>query len=262
MADFFTADPHFGHTNIIRLCKRPFETVEQMNETLIDNWNSIVSPGDNVYLLGDVFLHMTQKEALKLRRNLNGSIHLILGNHDSIAKTIPQAFAFIKESYLFEKDEVRIYLSHYAHRCWPKSHSGAWHLYGHSHGNLPCDTNLLSFDVGVDCWNYTPVSLDQVIERIGAMKAAQERNQALVGYINDLNVLASKATRGPYFATGTVIGPRGFAVGSQSEGRPRVCTDMTKEDAAYLAEMSPEKIRFLIDRVRASLPPTSRTEAD
>ena len=67
-----------------------------------------------------------------------------------------------------------IWLSHYAHRVWPKAHYGAWHLYGHSHGKLP-ETDNLSMDIGVDATalrlneslsseNYRAVSFEEVSE--------------------------------------------------------------------------------------------------
>ena len=62
------------------------------------------------------------------------------------------------------KAKRRIVLCHYAFRVWNKSHRGAWHLYGHSHGSLPDDPNSLSFDAGVDCHEFTPISYERVKE--------------------------------------------------------------------------------------------------
>lgn len=186
---YFIADPHFGHDKIRFMCNRPFETVEQMNRVLIENWNRLVGKRDDVYLLGDVFLKMTQKEALAIREQLNGNIHLILGNHDQIAKSIPRAWAWMKESYLFttkEPDKIAIYLHHFAHRTWPKSHKGAWHLYGHSHGNLPDDPNLLSMDVGVDVWGFEPVGLSQVVRSMENQKLKREQAREFMTGLKDL----------------------------------------------------------------------------
>jgi calcineurin-like phosphoesterase family protein len=78
---FFTADHHFGHARIIELCDRPFSSIEEMNETLIDKWNAVVKPGDTVWHLGDVAMGpITQ--SLSLISRLNGHKYLVPGNHD------------------------------------------------------------------------------------------------------------------------------------------------------------------------------------
>ena len=79
--DYFTSDLHFGHKNVIRFCDRPFKTVHQMNEAIIDNWNNIVSDSDRVFVLGDVFL-CKPEEAKEYIEKLNGYKILVKGNHD------------------------------------------------------------------------------------------------------------------------------------------------------------------------------------
>ena len=85
---FLTSDTHYGHSKIIEYCKRPFSSVEEMNETLIANWNAVVKPQDHVYHLGDVTMlrgSVHGKEAfqtIQLCQRLNGHKRLILGNHD------------------------------------------------------------------------------------------------------------------------------------------------------------------------------------
>jgi calcineurin-like phosphoesterase family protein len=159
--NYFTSDTHFNHANIIKYSKRPFADVTEMNEALIDNWNAVVGKNDNVYHLGDVGFG----DIFKIVRRLNGNKFLIPGNHDK--KNLKSEF-FKKQWLSIEKEmEISIdgqglMLSHYAHRTWNKSHRGVYHLYGHSHGSLPDDPNSLSFDVGVDCHNYFPISFEQV----------------------------------------------------------------------------------------------------
>ena len=51
---YFTADTHFGHINVIKLCNRPFATIDEMNEKMIENWNAKVTNGDTIYILGDL----------------------------------------------------------------------------------------------------------------------------------------------------------------------------------------------------------------
>lgn len=79
--NYFTSDLHLGHRNIIRLCNRPFATIEEMDETLIRNWNAKVTNGDTVYILGDL-LFRNEKPAEEYLKQLKGKKHLIIGNHD------------------------------------------------------------------------------------------------------------------------------------------------------------------------------------
>src|SRR5271157_3394287 len=170
----FTADQHWGSESIIRLCKRPFSSVDQQDEEMIYRWNSVVEKHDTVYHIGDMFGDIDIKRALAIRSQLNGGINLLLGNHDEkksggIAEQIPQAFGWMKDRYclnLKKPQKLFIVLDHYSGRVWKRSFHGSWQLYGHSHGNLPDDPMLLQFDVGVDCWDFTPITLQQVIDRM------------------------------------------------------------------------------------------------
>lgn len=167
---WFTSDHHWGHPNIIRFSGRPFADVEEMNEALIARWNQVVGERDTVYHLGDIFL-MPAEAARRVRDRLHGRICLIRGNHDKTAESLKAGFEWIKDYYELKVDDPeategvrRIVLCHYAFRVWNRSHHGAWHLYGHSHGSLPDDPNGLSFDVGVDCHDYAPISYARVKE--------------------------------------------------------------------------------------------------
>ena len=139
----------FWHSNIIKYCSRPFANVEEMNEILIQNWNAMVKQHDTVFFLGD-FAFKNVEQALAIRRRLNGIIHFIEGNHDYAAHKIRQTFAWFKPVAMVKVGDQEIFLSHYAHRVWPKSHYKCWMLFAHSHGTLPDDPNALSIDVGVD----------------------------------------------------------------------------------------------------------------
>jgi len=178
---FFTADTHFGHANIIRYCGRPFETKEEHDRVLIENWNHEVSPKDTVYHLGD-FGFGTLEELRKIAGKLHGRIHFLKGNHDkpSTLDVIGGRFASIKDVSIiyprYNDRKVTIFLSHYAHRSWFKSNHGSWHLWGHSHGNM--SPHGLSFDVGVDCWDFRPISLDQVANKIASLQQVLDYNLA------------------------------------------------------------------------------------
>lgn len=167
---WFTADSHFSHSNILRYCARPFPTIEEHDKTLIDNWNALVKPADMVYVLGDFCWNA--EYALRLSKQLNGNKVFILGNHDSFNREFRTQWT-VKDVLLISPKLIdgvsvdkQIWLSHYAHRVWPQSHYGSFHLHGHSHGSLPDDPNSLSFDVGVDANGFKPISLLEVQARM------------------------------------------------------------------------------------------------
>jgi calcineurin-like phosphoesterase family protein len=163
MKYYFTSDTHFSHANIIKYCNRPFKNTVEMNDTIINNWNAVVSPDDIVYHLGDFTFGKEDYMLTSVLKRLNGYIILIKGNHDRLAWKNRDKFYASSDSYReIEVNGQEITLCHYAMRVWNKSHRGAWHLYGHSHGTLPDDPNSLSFDCGVDCHNYKPLSFDEV----------------------------------------------------------------------------------------------------
>jgi len=171
MTTFFTADTHFGHGNIIKYSDRPFDCTHDMNVALCERWNLVVGRKDIVYHLGDVGFGSPHHLRSILDR-LNGTIHLIEGNHDHRGALKPVCrgrFASIstrKRVVVQDQDAPRgrriIILDHYSMRVWDQSYRGTWHLYGHSHGNLPDNPASRSFDIGVDCHNFTPLSYAQV----------------------------------------------------------------------------------------------------
>jgi len=162
---FFTADQHFGHANIIKHAKRPFADVTEMDHRLIDAWNARVTNRDLVYHLGD-FAWRTGKVAAYAKQ-LKGAIILIRGNHDPKLGSINARMPVVHDVRMIRApppDGHEIWLSHYAHRVWPKSGHGSYHLYGHSHGGLPDNPHALSMDVGVDTRpDFAPYSLDEIV---------------------------------------------------------------------------------------------------
>lgn len=159
---WFVSDLHWCHANVIKYCNRPFDSVEEMNETLITNFNECVHPHDTVYMLGDIALTSTNLNAILTR--LNGHKHLIFGNHDKEIRKekYKHYFAWTGDYKEIKVEGQHIILMHYAMRTWNKQHRGAWQLYGHSHNNLPELPTLLSMDVGVDANDYKPISFEQV----------------------------------------------------------------------------------------------------
>jgi calcineurin-like phosphoesterase family protein len=157
MNNWFTADTHFQHANIIKHASRPFSDVDEMNETLIQRWNILVQPGDIVYHLGD----FGWKNCDEIIRCLQGQKFLIKGSHDSEGERLKKWFCQITSMKEIKIGEQIVVLSHCAMRVWEKSHYGSWHLYGHSHGKL--ETWGKSFDVGVDTHNFYPYSWYEVV---------------------------------------------------------------------------------------------------
>lgn len=162
MPVFFAADHHFGHDNIRRYCARPFSSVEEMDETMIERWNKVVKPGDTVYHLGDFAFRVSPEP---IRAKLNGRIVLVRGNHDR--RITKHLFDEVYDLHTFVQGDIRIVLCHYGMRRWDRSHLGSFHLFGHSHGNLPPYGK--SFDIGVDCHDFRPLPLDEVVEKMRAL---------------------------------------------------------------------------------------------
>jgi calcineurin-like phosphoesterase family protein len=174
MTIFFTSDTHFGHTNVIKYCNRPFADVPAMNVALTANWNSVVGPDDAVYHLGD-FAMGPKSEHPKLFQALNGHKHLIRGNHDqSIQKMLAQGWETVSDSAVLTLDGLNLYLAHiplgndaYEGRYYPPElvkpppYSYDYWLCGYVHGAWVARGNVLN--VGVDVRGYRPVTLQQLL---------------------------------------------------------------------------------------------------
>jgi calcineurin-like phosphoesterase family protein len=182
MEIFFTSDSHYSHANIIKYCNRPFESVVEMNGTLINAWNEMVGMNDTIYHLGDFFFNKSGN-VLDYIEALNGNIILVRGNHDH-SKTVkelkqhPRVTVF--EGFIdikVDDDEMdsgyqMLTLCHYPMLAWNQSHRGAWQLFGHLHGTAEYyESHKERFspnqlDVGVDRHNYRPISYMEVKEII------------------------------------------------------------------------------------------------
>lgn len=169
---WFTADTHFQHANIIKYCGRPFTSAEEMDETMITNWNAVVQPRDIVYHLGDfVFCRKTEVVEAYIRR-LNGHINLVWGNHDKHVVKRAQGFAGQSQYREIKIEGQSITLMHYAMRVWNKSHHGSWQLFGHTHDELPEEEHQLQTDVGMDARGFCPMSFEQVKELMDKRRPA------------------------------------------------------------------------------------------
>lgn len=184
---WFTSDTHFWHENIIQYCNRPFSSVEEMTQKLVENWNYHMGKNDIVYHLGDFAYgrHATKERVQEVASALNGRICLILGNHDKRVGWIRNRFEWVKHYHEIKIDNMlpspgrsgvsfayqKISLFHYGMRTWHHDMRGAWHLYGHSHNGLPMYGK--SMDVGVDTSggnggpSYSPYSYEWVSILLG-----------------------------------------------------------------------------------------------
>ncbi len=194
MTRFFTSDTHFGHKNIIAYSDRPFRDFDEMDWKMVANWNERVGPTDVVYHLGDVAMGLTDRWDAILKA-LNGYKVLVVGNHDRIFKGMSKAqndkwddkyhewFDEVVDNYrgLWLDDGTIVDLSHFPYNG--DSHDGdryeEYRLYdagrvlvhGHTHSHEKVSRSsrgTKQIHVGVDAWDYRPVSEDEVIELIGS----------------------------------------------------------------------------------------------
>jgi calcineurin-like phosphoesterase family protein len=167
---FFTSDTHFFHKNIIQYSNRPFTYIEEMNETIITKWNAKIKSTDTVYFIGD-FAFADKEKTKSILERLNGNIHLCRGNHDKPLNALHHYFSsvFDLSTILIPDDDVPsgkqpIVLCHYPLLTWDRQQYGSWMLHGHCHASLPFNKTLKRVDIGVDNWNYFPVSYNELKE--------------------------------------------------------------------------------------------------
>lgn len=171
---YFTSDLHLGHSGIIKLCSRPFSCVEEMDETLISNWNKKVKKNDTVYVVGDFIWGSADVE--KYLTRLSGKKILIVGNHDKWAKKEEYGKFF---EYVTKYEEVslnghQITLCHYPMVEWKNSRKEGtsklgYLIFGHIHNNVKPHYELLfkydnALNAGVDVNNFMPVTFDELIQ--------------------------------------------------------------------------------------------------
>lgn len=136
-----------------------------MNEVMIERWNERVLPEDEVYHLGD-FGFGEQEPLQKIFDRLNGRKHFVWGNHDKTGRKL-NGWVWVRPYHELHVENQLIVLMHYAMRVWNQSHRGSTSLFGHSHGRMP--GNSQSLDVGVDCWDFRPVALDEINARLATL---------------------------------------------------------------------------------------------
>lgn len=174
MTTFFTADSHFGHAGITQMCDRPYADIAEHDRALVDAWNTVVRPGDEIWHLGD-FAYRCPPQRVRARFDqLNGVKRLIVGTHDHKGPTLTLPWVSIDQLTETRVDGRVLVLCHYSLRVWRNMRRGAIMLYGHSHGNLP--GNRQSLDVGVDCTGYAPIALPQIRTMLEALPPLEFRD--------------------------------------------------------------------------------------
>ncbi len=163
---FFTSDQHFYHENIVRYCGRPFKNAHQMNRTIIERYNSVVGNTDVCYILGDFTMTANADQIEPIVRKLNGRKILVLGNHDRL-----RPFSYVElgfESVHTSLDLIiageRVTCIHDPAPACAVGVTNRW-LVGHVHGLFKFLNNSSVTNVGVDAWDFTPVSEEQLLEQ-------------------------------------------------------------------------------------------------
>lgn len=191
MTFFFTADPHFLHANINRLAGRPFASVEEATEAMVERWCERVTDRDDVIVLGDACMGPI-RESIEVVRALPGNKHLVPGNHDRVSalyRGSPAKKAEWRDLYggvfhvLPEHVErfpigadLSVDLCHFPYEgdshgedryveARPKD-EGRWLVHGHVHEAWKVRGRQVN--VGVDVWDYAPVSETELVEVIRA----------------------------------------------------------------------------------------------
>ncbi len=178
---FVTGCNHFGHENIIKFCNRPFQSASEMDLAMIKNWNQVVGPGDLVFHLGDFTLG-NRNQARGYFKQLNGDIRILSypWHHDKYWLVPKPNLKEFKAKSNFDLEVIllppmvvlevpelgknghplAITLCHYPLAEWDRKYYGAWHLHSHSHGKHRKEGFRL--DIGVDCTNFCPISLEEI----------------------------------------------------------------------------------------------------
>lgn len=170
---FFIADTHFGHEKIIKLCNRPFENLQDMQNQLIQKWNNKVSNEDTVYILGDFCFKMSKQDAVQILNMLNGKKVLIKGNHDKYVgqRDFDECFEKICDIIQINENKLQMVLCHYPIIDYAGMYYGAKMIYGHIHNKYIPHKDM--YCVSAECVNYEPVTWAE-IEHIYADKIVKD----------------------------------------------------------------------------------------
>lgn len=174
--NYYISDYHFYHQLTIIRSRGQFSDLSQMHQTIIKRHNALVTANDDVYILGDVLvcpLADLKNNLLETLKQLNGHLHLIVGNHDHPflnEEAFINCFASIDASLIIQDQGRWVHLSHYPLVDWYRKHKNGYHLYGHLHNQQNTKETLWlaqearAFNVCVEIQDYTPKTLSQLID--------------------------------------------------------------------------------------------------
>lgn len=166
---WFSADWHLGHKNVLKLSNRPFGSIEQHDEHIINRCNELVNNEDTLIYCGDLAWNQSYNNYKSIFQRINcRNIYFVLGNHDNKNALIrcqkEGLIISVIENKIFNIGDKHIFVSHFPMREWCGFHQDYYHIYGHAHGNIA--DYCKSTDCGVDCWEYEPVSIDEILKYI------------------------------------------------------------------------------------------------
>jgi calcineurin-like phosphoesterase family protein len=160
---WFTSDHHFGHAGARSLYRRPFASVAEMDRQMVERWNAVVQPDDEVWHLGDFAVRQSADRVDALLGALLGRKHLVVGNNDDVAVTRSAGWHSVQHYAELIVEGRRLVLCHYPFRTWRDAGRGSVNLHGHSHGRLKPMPR--QFDVSVDARDFRPVQLAELRPR-------------------------------------------------------------------------------------------------
>ena len=173
MSIYLTSDTHFCHDKPILYEPRGFNSIDDMNKTIINNWNGIVTDQDDIYVLGDFFLGTDTDYIRDTIGNLRGKIHLIIGNHDTHAKI--ELYKELRICEVLYATQIKFkkrlfYLSHYptlTATLQSNPEKAIFNLFGHTHSkNKFYENSPYMYNVAVDANDNAPVSIDFIYDSI------------------------------------------------------------------------------------------------
>lgn len=170
MKNWYIADTHFGHENVIKFDGRPFGDTAEMDRVLMENWNRRVGDEDDIYILGD-FCYRSARSPMWYLTRLRGRKHLVVGNHDQVLLNDAGAMAcFVSvEKMTFVREEPgHVCLCHFPIAEWNGFYRNSWHIYGHIHNNKSETYEFMksrerALNAGCMINNYCPVRFEELV---------------------------------------------------------------------------------------------------
>lgn len=180
--NFYIGDTHLGHTNCIKFDNRPFESIEEMNRVIVNNWNNRVSANDDVWIIGD-FCYRSDKDPAYFLKKLKGHKHLIVGNHDKATLDSQEACRLLEsidQMQLIKDGNENIVLCHFPIAEWNKKQRGSYHIYAHIHNDISDTYRFMSkmeraLNAGCMINGFQPVTFRELIVNNKIFKSMNEK---------------------------------------------------------------------------------------